>query len=591
MTLKTIIANRLAKLTIEGIKDVATLWSLDPQTIKGGSDKKQSKRELINSVANSILDKGRLRKVVSALSEREKQILGLFILHNWMLESIYLYKYNIRESELGVFPSHSSSYYYSYYRTGGKNTASGLLGLLLLVTIRKYGTYGPVVYVVPEGVRGVINAEFTLGVDQEIRISRQAEIKDRVYDGYALLEDISQILAYAADGIVLTPAHREIPKRRAEKITNLLRVQTEDRLNTIIAISTSLKLVRETFRAGKPTLVATARAEEFLKQSREKRVMILLAEAMRFYDPLDKLILVDLKELEADVWYDRAIFSKKIGNTLFQKRDEKGFAIYHIKIPKIFAHLRLLGLLEAGKIGDSERDAFLLKPSFFGLREVDEERVKGIIVQPTFEIVALPETPEDVLFNLSRFSELKVADKVHIFTLTKKTLLNAIDKGMNAKKIIALLQNNAKTEIPQNVLYSIEEWSKLYGTVGLKKGVFLDADPELMQVMKKKMKEHLIKEISDSSVIIDREGVLSSLMKEEAGVFIEAVDEIAAAEVEKAIRKYVLRKPSEKVFVIEAENIEKCRTALKKKGIFPKDFVSEEKQMEETACESRNFRR
>ena len=436
-------------------------------------------------------------------------------LKNWMLESTYLHKYHIRESELGVFPSHTSSYYYSYYRTRERNTASSLLGLLLLVTIRKYGTYGPVVYVVPEGVRGVINAEFTLAVDQEIRINGQTEIKDRAYDGYALLEDISQILAYATDGIVLTPAHREIPKRRA----------------------------------GKPTLLATARAEEFL------------------------------------------IFSKKIGNTLFQKRDEKGFAIYHIKIPKIFAHLRLLGLLEAGKIGDNERDAFLLKPSFFGLREVNEERVKGIIVQPTFEIVALPETPEDVLFNLSRCSELKVADKVHIFTLTKKTLLNAIDKGMNAEKIIVLLQNNAKTEIPQNVLYSIEEWSKLYGSVGLKKGVFLDADPELMQVMKKKMKEHLIKEISDSSVIIDREGVLSSLMKEEAGVFIEAVDEIAAAEVEKAIRKYVLRKPSEKVFVIEAENIEKCRTALKKKDIFPKDFVSEEKQMEETACESRNFRR
>ncbi len=96
---------------------------------------------------------------------------------------------------------------------------------------------------------------------------------------------------------------------------------------------------------------------------------------------------------------------------------------------------------------------------------------------------------------------------------------------------------------------------------------------------------------SDSSVIIDGEGVLSSLMKEEAGVFIEAVDEIAAAEVEKAIRKYGLRKPSEKVFVIETENIVKCRTALKKKGIFPKDFISEEKQMEETTCEYLNFRR
>jgi hypothetical protein len=29
----------------------------------------------------------------------------------------------------------------------------------------------------------------------------------------------------------------------------------------------------------------------------------------------------------------------------------------------------------------------------------------------------------------------------------------------------------------------------------------------------------------------------------------------------------------------------------KKKGTFPKDFISEEKQMEETACGYRNFRR
>ena len=583
MMRKTRVENKLAKLTIEELKGVANLWNLDvdAQIAEKAGKKKPSKKDcIISSIAGSICDKGRIRKVVNTLSDREKHILGIFALNNWSLESIDLYTYGISETELGRYPHDISSYHYIYYHAKEENKAKGLLGLLLLVTSRKYSTYGPVSYVVPVEFRKAINAEFTLEENLSIGITEQKAIKDRKYEGYAFLEDIFQFIAYAADGIVLTPSQHEIPKRTADKITNMLSVPTRDRLQSLLGVCLALKLVREVFQAGKPTLVATDRAEEFLKQSRDARAMILLAGAARIYDRLDKLIIAELKELEAGVWYDLTLFRKKIGNSLFQKRHGYWFSVYHRSTDKVFSHMRELGLLESGIISDNkeDHDAFLLTLSFFGSRAEATENVKAIIVQPTFEIVALPETPEDVLFNLSRFSAMKTADKVHIFALTKKTFLNAIDKGMNTNKIIELLQNNAKTEIPQNVLYSIEEWSKLYGKVGLKSGVFLDADPELMHVIKAKMKEHLIKEVSDSSVIINKDGVLSSLIKEEKGVFLEASDEITAAEVEKVIKKYVLRKPSKEVFVIEAENIEKCRTALKKKGIFPKDFISDKEE-------------
>ncbi len=162
--------------------------------------------------------------------------------------------------------------------------------------------------------------------------------------------------------------------------------------------------------------------------------------------------------------------------------------------------------------------------------------------------------------------------------LTKKSFLHAVDSGMEAGKIIELLQNNAKAEIPQNVLYSIQEWRESYGKVELKRGIFLEADPELMRVIKAKIRERVIREISDSSVILNTGGVLSDLIKEDEGIFLEAVDAITAAEVEKAIGKYVIRRPSKQIFVIEDKNREKCSIALKKRDIFPKDFVSEKEE-------------
>lgn len=568
---------RLAKLTGEDIKGVAALWHLEEvdKSVEGKDNRR--KKDLIKFVAKGIREKARIKSVVHALSDREKQILGVFALNNWFVDAMNLYRWGIDEAELGTYPYNVSPYSYSpFYSERSKDGSEGLLGLLLLVKVRRQGSYGPLTYLVPREFRGAVNAEFTAKEQKtEGAVKEHDAIESKGYAGYAVLDDLLLFLSYAAEGIVLTPSLREIPKRTADKMMKLLKEQTRDRINFLLAVSNALNLVQETLRAEKPVLIATERVEPFLMQSRDARVMNVLAEFSRYYDRLDKLILEELKQLEAEVWYDRALFHKKIQNTLFLRKSRDWFAMNHESMAKIFSHLRQLGLLDVGCDNEKNGEFFRLNSSFFGIREELVERARGIIVQPNFELVALPETPEDVVFQLSRYSELKSADKVHIFLLTKKSLLHAIDNGMKADALIELLQDNAKTDIPQNVLYSIEEWGALYGRVALKRGVFLDADPELMQVITTKLKEHIIRTISDSSAIIDEEGLISSLIKEEEGVFLEARDEIVAAEVEKAVGKHVLRRPSKQIFVIEAEAMEKCRTALKKKGLFPEDFLLE----------------
>ncbi len=582
MERKIELEERLGKLTIDGIMSFASLWHLDSgDSIRRiENSKNRSKKALINFVAESIRDKDRIKAAVSQLSDREMQILGVFALNNWILEAMDLFMWDIVESELGVFPYNVFSYdFYSYYPRKSELKAKGILGRLLLVRVRKYVTSGTIVYVVPEEFRETINSEFASEPNPAISIEEQEKIRDRRSEGYAFLDDLFLFLSHAAGGITLTPSLREIPKRTADKIMSMLKEKTQGRITLLLSVCNALKLVRETYRGGKPTLVTTDKVEEFLIQSREERVMIILDVLSSHYDRIDRMIFEELKRLDANVWYDRALFYKRVMNALFRKRARDWFALNQRSSVRIFSDLRQFGLLEEGKVLDVEgKDVFLIKPSFYGIQEGTGERARGIIVQPNFEIIALPETPDDVLFLLSRFSEIKTADKVHIFMLTKKLFLHAVDSGMDAVKIIELLQNNAKAEIPQNVLYSIQEWRESYGKVELKRGIFLEADPELMRVIKAKIRERVIREISDSSVILNTGGVLSDLIKEDEGLFLEAVDAITAAEVEKAIGKYVIRRPSEHIFVIEDKNREKCSIALKKRDIFPKDFVREKEE-------------
>ncbi|MFV9676898.1 MAG: hypothetical protein ACNYVW_04525, partial [Methanosarcinales archaeon] len=218
MDRKIELEERLGKLTIDGIMSFASLWHLDSgdNARHMNNRKKRSKNALIKFVADCIRDKARVKTIVSQLSDREKQILGVFALNNWVLESLDLYRQEISESELGVFPYNVFSYdFYSYYPRKSEIRARGILGLLLLVRVRKYGISGPIVYVVPEEFRETINTEFTSKPKTKLSRKEQETITAIKSEGYAFLEDLFLFLSHAAGGITLTPSLHELPKRTA----------------------------------------------------------------------------------------------------------------------------------------------------------------------------------------------------------------------------------------------------------------------------------------------------------------------------------------------------------------------------------------
>jgi hypothetical protein len=104
MERKIELEERLGKLTIDGIMSFASLWHLDSgdSARRIENSKNRSKKSLVNFVAESIREKDRIKAVISQLSDREMQILGVFALNNWILEAMDLFMWDICESELGA---------------------------------------------------------------------------------------------------------------------------------------------------------------------------------------------------------------------------------------------------------------------------------------------------------------------------------------------------------------------------------------------------------------------------------------------------------------------------------------------------------
>ena len=124
-----------------------------------------------------------------------------------------------------------------------------------------------------------------------------------------------------------------------------------------------------------------------------------------------------------------------------------------------------LGLVDVGLLGGRVTS---LRLSRLGAELLDADpatKVGGtrcsVIVQPDFEILVFPGDDEhDVLHMFDRFAVRIKSDHVHQFRLEKASVVAALEDGLTGSQIVQELTDRARAPVPQNVLYSLEEWSR-----------------------------------------------------------------------------------------------------------------------------------
>ncbi len=103
-----------------------------------------------------------------------------------------------------------------------------------------------------------------------------------------------------------------------------------------------------------------------------------------------------------------------------------------------------------------------------------------LVVQPNFEVLALwLDAP--TLYRLARFAELRRADRVAAFEITRASVQTALDTGATIEELISLLQERSRTGLPQNVEFTLRDWSRGLRRATLEQVYLLEVEsPEVL---------------------------------------------------------------------------------------------------------------
>src|SRR6266568_4238878 len=104
---------------------------------------------------------------------------------------------------------------------------------------------------------------------------------------------------------------------------------------------------------------------------------------------------------------------------------------------------------------------------------------RTLIVQPSFELLLLqPDLP--TLYSLLPFTQINQIGVASRLTLTRNSVLRGLEAGKNIEQIMQILEQRSQKELPQNVLYTLRDWTKLYKEVNISQVLLLDVPSEAL---------------------------------------------------------------------------------------------------------------
>ena len=99
-----------------------------------------------------------------------------------------------------------------------------------------------------------------------------------------------------------------------------------------------------------------------------------------------------------------------------------------------------------------------------------------LVVSPSLTVTLMPGFPLADLLPLVRCMEVRDIQITGQFEITRKSCAAAFELGETADTLISLIKGKATQNVPQNVLFSIQDWYRSYTSVSLYHGFVLRVD-------------------------------------------------------------------------------------------------------------------
>jgi len=330
------------------------------------------------------------------------------------------------------------------------------------------------------------------------------EPHDEASLGVDLVSNISRFLAFIIDHNVRFTVRGEIFKTTEKRILQDLipnpgrELDRSDVLNFIYAFTRHAGLIEST---GERTFALTTDGRDWEQQGYDQKLQALFDYVLEERDlggeyyhqvRMRRLFLRLIKRIEPGVWYDIMYLPFLARNGYLCSLDELAVDEHFASRTQVGQYtamddlqrmawnlvgwlrkrLYLLGLVDLGY--DKAGHPVAMRLTRIGARLLglegrgESQAIGSLVVTPDFEVVMFP-TGDDAELNhdLDRFCDRQTLGQVMHFQITDRSVHRALSEGMSLKRIFTTLEDNARTPVPQNVLYSIRDWAVQAGLLFL----------------------------------------------------------------------------------------------------------------------------
>jgi hypothetical protein len=362
---------------------------------------------------------------------------------------------------------------------------------------------------------GLVHNEETLIVFNEVALAWLRKVavpgdpdapRDEASLGVDLASNISRFIGYILDHQVRFTVRGEIFKSTEKRILQELipnpgrELAREQVLAFIYGFARHSRLIENT---GERTFALTSHGRDWEPRGLEEKLAELLEYAASeqglggeyFHQVrLRRIYLRLLKRVDVDVWYDLMYLPFLSRNTYLSNLDDLAVEDYFRAqgghgssaedlqrlawnlVGWVRKRLYLLGIVDLGYDGHGRPVAMRLTrmgAKMFGMAVGQDEEGCGIgnlVVTPDFEVVMFPTGDDsELMHDLDRFSKREKSDELVHFKILEKGVKRALSEGMFLGRILATLEQNSRTPVPQNVIYTIRDWASHAGLLQLDK--------------------------------------------------------------------------------------------------------------------------
>lgn len=105
------------------------------------------------------------------------------------------------------------------------------------------------------------------------------------------------------------------------------------------------------------------------------------------------------------------------------------------------------------------------------------ELPRTLIVQPNFELLLL-QPDFSTLYQILPFARAEQIEMVSRLTLTQESVRRGIEAGLSMEQIMQTLRECSQKDLPQNVLYTLQDWSRFYKDATVSQILLLEVSTE-----------------------------------------------------------------------------------------------------------------